>query len=278
MIDFLVNSIMMPLLKFFYDFSGSYGIAIVMVTIAIKTLLMPLTFQSIRSNLELQKVQPKLKEIQAKYKDKPEILNKKIMEFYKENRVNPLGGCLPLLFQLPFFIGLYSTFVSEEFKKIVGHNSAFLFIEDLTRIGMYDKEGIFLDNIFLVLIFGITTFISQKMMMTNKEDPMQKQMLYMMPPMITFMFFIVPVPSGAMLYIVVSNLITIAQNIFVLEKKKTMNLELAPVNNTSNINSSKKESKIDLVKNSDDETLSPVLVSTEKSKRVNKKQKKNRKK
>lgn len=277
MIDFLVNSIMMPLLKFFYDFSGSYGIAIVMVTIAIKTLLMPLTFQSIRSNLELQKVQPKLKEIQTKYKDKPEILNKKIMEFYKENRVNPLGGCLPLLFQLPFFIGLYSTFVSEEFKKIVGHNSAFLFIEDLTRIGMYDKEGIFLDNIFLVLIFGITTFISQKMMMTNKSDPMQKQMLYMMPPMITFMFFIVPVPSGAMLYIVVSNLITIAQNIFVLEKKKTMNLELAPVTNVSEINSSKKESKIDLVKNNDD-TLSPVLVSTEKSKRVNKKQKKNRKK
>ena len=278
MIDFLVNSIMMPLLKFFYDFSGSYGIAIVMVTIAIKTLLMPLTFQSIRSNLELQKVQPKLKEIQTKYKDKPEILNKKIMEFYKENRVNPLGGCLPLLFQLPFFIGLYSTFVSEEFKKIVGHDSAFLFIEDLTRIGMYSKEGLFLDNIILVLIFGITTFISQKMMMTNKSDPMQKQMLYMMPPMITFMFFIVPVPSGAMLYIVVSNLITIAQNIFVLEKKKTMNLELAPVTNVSDINSSKKESKIDLVKNSDDDTLSPVLVSTEKSKRVNKKQKKNRKK
>ncbi|MBC7474084.1 MAG: membrane protein insertase YidC [Candidatus Sericytochromatia bacterium] len=296
MIKFLVDSVMMPLLVFFYGLTGSYGWAIVFLTLAVKSALMPLTFQSIKSSLEMQKVQPKLKELQQKYKDKPEIAQKKIMEFYKENKVNPLGGCLPILVQMPFFIGLYSTFVSTQFKDMILHgsnNPSFLFIQDLTRIGVFNKatatlpSEFFYDNMVLVILFGLTTFISQKMMMTSSTDPMQKQMLYLMPPMITFMFIMVPVPSGALLYIVISNFITMAQNLFVINKRKSVGIELALEGNnkTSIIDKIDNKKLINLSKASvvesidrTDDNLSPVLVSAGKSKRAKKKQKKNRNK
>ncbi len=288
MIDFLVHSVMLPILTYFYAMTASYGVAIIFLTIVIKAALMPLTFQSIRAQMDMQKIQPKLKELQKKYKDKPEIYNKKVIEFYKENRVNPLGGCLPILIQMPFFIGLYSTFMSEEFKTLAGHNSSFLFITDLTRLGLTHNGVYYFDNFLLIMLFGITTFISQKMMITNPDDPMQKQMLYMMPVMITFMFAFVPVPSGALLYIVVSNLITILQNIFVINKKKAIALAEGNVSisaNDDNILEGDKKS-INLDKSDNDESsikdnqdrLSPVLVSAGKSKRAKKKTKKNRRK
>ncbi len=296
MIKFLVDSVMMPLLVFFYGLTGSYGWAIVFLTLAVKSALMPLTFQSIKSSLEMQKVQPKLKELQQKYKDRPEIAQKKIMEFYKENKVNPLGGCLPILVQMPFFIGLYSTFVSTQFKDMILHgsnNPSFLFIQDLTRIGVFQKatatlpSSFFYDNMVLVILFGLTTFISQKMMMTSSTDPMQKQMLYLMPPMITFMFIMVPVPSGALLYIVISNFITMAQNLFVINKRKSVGIELAlegnnktsiidKIDNKKSINLDK-ASVVESIDRTDDD-LSPVLASAGKSKRAKKKQKKNRNK
>ena len=290
MIDFLINSVMMPLLAFFHDLTGSYGWAIVFLTLAVKTALMPLTFQSIKSSLDMQRIQPKIKELQQKYKDKPEVLNKKMMEFYKENKFNPLGGCLPILVQLPVFIALYSTFVSDEFKKMASASGpSFLFITDLTQSTIIDKvtNAPHYDNIILIAIFGITMFISQKMMITNPDDPMQKQMLYMMPVMITVMFFFVPVPSGALLYMVVSNLIGIGQNVFVLNKKKAIAFEMS--NETSNGKSSiaqkaikeiQLNKNINLDKSSDDDSkgnqnegLSPVLVSAGKSKRAKKKPK-----
>lgn len=290
MINFLINSVMMPLLAFFHDLTGSYGWAIVFLTLAVKTALMPLTFQSIKSSLDMQRIQPKIKELQQKYKDKPEVLNKKMMEFYKENKFNPLGGCLPILVQLPVFIALYSTFVSDGFKKMASASGpSFLFITDLTQSTIFDKATnvAHYDNILLVAIFGITMFISQKMMITNPDDPMQKQMLYMMPVMITVMFFFVPVPSGALLYMVVSNLIGIGQNVFVLNKKKSIAFEMS--NETSNGKSSiaqkaikeiQLNKNINLDKSSDDDSkvnqnegLSPVLVSAGKSKRAKKKPK-----
>lgn len=287
MIDFLVHSIMIPMLKFFHDQTGSYGWAIILLTVAVKSALLPLTYQSLKSSLEMQKIQPKLKILQERYKDRPEMLNKKLMEFYKENRVNPLGGCLPILFQLPIFIGLYSTFTSKEFIDLAqSGNSSFLFIQDLTRSGMYSY-----DNIVLLVLFASTTFISQKLMITNPNDPMQKQMLYMMPIMITIMFAMVPVPSGAMLYVVISNLITLLQNLYVVNKRKaaeavgTDSVEsFVKKLDESDKNDPKQKSKnpIALDKKSllDDNQMemSTTLATASKSQRANKKQKKNRKK
>lgn len=272
MIDFLVNDLMMPLLKLFFNMTGSWGWAIIFLTLAIKMALMPLTFKSIRASFEMQKLQPKLKEIQSRYKDKPEIYNKKIMELYQEHKVNPLGGCLPILLQMPFFIGLYSTFIGEEFNKLAG-KSDFLFIESLTRIGLSGKEGLYIDNVILVLLFGITMFVSQKMMMTNPNDPMQKQMLYMMPVMITIMFVIIPIPSGALLYIVISNIISIFQNIIVLNQKKSLGLDSKAVDKTIEVNSINLEKE---EKNTDN-NLETVKNIDKKSKRVGKKSKNKRK-
>ncbi|GIW21573.1 MAG: hypothetical protein KatS3mg068_0580 [Candidatus Sericytochromatia bacterium] len=266
MIDFLVNDLMLPLLKVFHNVTGSWGWAIVLLTLAIKMALMPLTFQSIRASFEMQKLQPKLKEIQSRYKDRPEIYNKKIMELYQEHKVNPFGGCLPILLQMPFFIGLYSTFIGQEFNKLAV-KSDFLFIESLTRVGLSGKDGLYIDNVILVLLFGITMFISQKMMITNPDDPMQKQMLYMMPIMITLMFVIIPIPSGALLYIVVSNIISIFQNIIVLKQKKSLALDSKAVDKSIESNSIKLE-KEELVNSS---VVSSIKNLEKKSKRVGKK-------
>lgn len=296
MIDFLINSIMMPMLVAFHDLTGSYGWAIVFLTLAVKTALLPLTYQSIKSSLDMQRLQPKLKELQQKYKDKPEILNKKMMEFYRDNKFNPLSGCLPMLLQIPIFIALYSTFISEEFKKMAHSSSngaGFLFIKDLAQSTIIDKatNTPHFDNIFLIVLFAVTMFISQKMMITNPDDPMQKQMLYMMPIMIPLMFLFVPVPSGALLYMVVSNLVGIGQNIFVLNKRKSLEFEMQKVSGSKSSNSVadkaikeiENNKNINLDKSSvslkerEDENLSPVLVSAGKSKRAKKKQKKNKK-
>lgn len=289
MIDFIINSTMMPLLVLFHNFTGSYGWAIVFLTLAVKTALLPLTYQSIKSSLDMQRLQPKLKELQQKYKDKPEILNKKMMEFYRDNKFNPLSGCLPILVQLPVFIALYSTFISEDFKKMAhgdSNSSSFLFIKDLTQSTVFESatNTPHFDNILLIVLFAVTMFASQKMMITNPDDPMQKQMLYMMPIMIPVMFLFVPVPSGALLYMVVSNLVGIGQNVFVLNKKKSLSVEMEKASNSvadkaikeidlnKNINLDKSS-----VKESKSDELSPVLVSAGKSKRAKKKLKKNKK-
>lgn len=220
MIEYLVDQLMLPILQFFHGMTGSYGWAIVCLTFVIKAALMPLTVSQFRSMLAMQKIQPRLKELQERYKGRPEELNKKLMELYKEHKVNPLGGCLPLLIQLPFLFALYSALVGEKFTKMLeaGGQPGWFFIEDLARVGVYANGAVHWDILILVILFGVTTFISQKMMMTG-NDPMQRQMLYTMPIFITATFVIFPIPAGVLLYIVISNVITVGQNLWM---KKTM--------------------------------------------------------
>lgn len=211
-IDYLTNSFMIPLLNAVYGISHSYGLAIIFLTVIIKLILFPLTAKQFKASRQMQLLQPKLAEMQAKYKDKPEELQIKMMEFYKENNANPFSSCLPTLIQLPFLFALYSALANKEFQaKIANHG--FLFIQNLATVGvMHPKQGIIWDNLLMILVFGISSFIMQKMMTTNPDDPMQKQMLYMMPVMMTVMFLFFPWPSGLLLYLVTSNFITVAQN------------------------------------------------------------------
>ncbi len=114
-----INSLMILSLQYFAKLTHSYGMAIVLLTVAVRLILWPLVSQSTTSMQKMSKLQPKLKELQDRYKDKPEILQSKIMEFYKENKVNPMGGCLPLLIQIPVFIALYATFSGPPFADKV---------------------------------------------------------------------------------------------------------------------------------------------------------------
>lgn len=227
MFDFLTNGMMMPILEFFHRLSGSYGFAIVMLTVVIRLAIFPLSAKQYKSMKEMQQLQPMLKELQAKYKDNPQELNQAMMAFYQEHQVNPLGGCLPLLIQMPFLIALYSTLIGDAFAKRVGHQG-WLFIEDLTRVGFYPAwhppleqyvgffhylttGQLYWDNIAMIVVFGITTYVTQLMMMTDPNDPMQRQMLNTMPIMITVMFLIIPLPAGVLLYTVFSNFFTMGQ-------------------------------------------------------------------
>lgn len=112
--------------------SGGFGLAIILLTVAIRLVMWPLSVQQQRSMKKMQKLQPKMKDIQARYKNNPQIMQQKMMEFYKEHQFNPMGGCLPLLLQLPVFILLYSALMSPQFIQLAG-DSSFLFINRLDQ-------------------------------------------------------------------------------------------------------------------------------------------------
>lgn len=210
-IDILANQMMLPIINFFFTLTHSYGWSIVLLTVTVRTLMLPLTAQQFKSAKIMQRLQPQLQALQKRYKDKPEEMQKQLMAFYKEHKYNPFSGCLPVLVQMPFLFALYATLISKSFKHLI-EGQGFLFIQDLARVGMNGPSGLHWDSIVMLLLFGGTTFVTQKMMTTNPDDPTQKQMLVTMPLMITVMFAWFPVPAGVLLYIVASNFITLAQN------------------------------------------------------------------
>ncbi|MBC7541676.1 MAG: membrane protein insertase YidC [Candidatus Sericytochromatia bacterium] len=232
MIDFLVEHLMIPILVLFYNLTGSYGWAIICLTLVIKLALMPLTVTQFRSMMAMQKIQPRLKELQERYKGKPEELNKKVMALYSEHKVNPFGGCLPLIVQLPFLFALYSALVGAHFQKMLtaGGHPGWFFIQDLSRQGVWDKGTINWDILVMVALFGVTTWWSQKQTMSSSgpTDPVQKQMLVMMPIMITGTFIMFPIPAGVLLYIVFSNFLTVGQNMWMRRGMDTTAVTPAP--------------------------------------------------
>lgn len=180
----------------------SYGLAIIIMTIAIKVALFPLTQQQMRSMRAMQEIQPKMKYIQDKYKDDAQLMQKKIMEMYKEHGVNPMGGCLPLLIQMPIFFAFYQSLY--KFNYLDAAHKGFLWIPDISQ-----PDPWFL----LAILAGLTTFLQQKISMVNNNDPTQKAMLYMMPVMMAWIAF--KMPAGLPLYWVVFNILGILQQLYV---------------------------------------------------------------
>src|SRR5215208_899172 len=122
------------ILRFWHDTIGfGWGASIIGLTIVVRLLILPLTFKQVRSMQALQRLQPEMKKIQARYKDDKQRQQQAMMEFYREHQVNPLGSCLPLILQFPFFIGLFYTLKGEQFKAEVGAAGKFLFVPDITE-------------------------------------------------------------------------------------------------------------------------------------------------
>lgn len=200
----ILSDIMIQILNFFYTFSGSYGYAVVLLTVAINIALYPLTLQSTRQMSAIQKLQPKIKELQEKHKGKPDQLQKETMELYSKEKVNPLGGCLPLLLKIPFFLAIFFALQSQEFKQIImtaNVNDNFLWISDLAKP---DPTYV------MAILIGITTYISQ---ITMQQTQQNISMTYIMPFFIAFIS--VPFPAGVQLYWVTSNLITGLQQYYI---------------------------------------------------------------
>ena len=327
------SALTVQILKALADVAGSYGMAIVLLTVIIRLVMWPLSVSQQRSMVKTQQLAPKLKELQERYKSNPQMMQKKIAEFYKEHSFNPFAGCFPMLIQLPIFIMLYSALMSPQFNEMAG-KSSFFFIKrldanmrshagvsgdktfgvaegdtfstekiitvyidnkkqeakikdpgkaveiqgkiipgepvelkinlvdqlnlkskeldkiqkadvpiinnatkELENITFIKKYGLLMadvktvkvksvfhyDVLILVILFGITMFLSQKVMTTgNKNTPadpaqqaMQESMGKMMPIMITGMFVFVPIPAGVLLYMVVSNIIQVIQTVMI---------------------------------------------------------------
>src|SRR5919199_6554407 len=116
----------------FGDFDGSWGVAIILLTFTVRLAILPLTFKGVKSMQRLQTLQPEIKKIQERYKGDRQRMNQEVMAFYQREKVNPLGSCLPLALQIPFFISLFQLLRSSGFKEDLGSNKTFLFIPDLT--------------------------------------------------------------------------------------------------------------------------------------------------
>jgi YidC/Oxa1 family membrane protein insertase len=201
-----------------YNIVGNYGISIIIMTVIIRLIILPLYSMQLKSNEQMQAVQPKVKEIQTKYKDNPEKMNEKLQELYSENKIRPAMGCLPLLIQLPIIWGLFGllrnpmNYISNSDMVLAVHEP-FLWIHDLSQPDLWA----------LPIIAGVATYISMKITSTssqadNSANASMKVMQYFMPVMIVWMGR--TLPAGLCMYWIMSYIFQIVQTKVIHMRKK----------------------------------------------------------
>jgi len=187
----------------FYGFVHNWGVAIILLTVLVKTLLYPLTVKSMQSMQEMRKLQPEVEKLKAKFGDDKEKMNQAVMQLYQQHKVNPLGGCLPLLLQMPLWLALYATLQTS----VELYRQPFLWIHDLTAMDPFYV---------LPLAMGISSFAMQKLSPQPADNAQAKMLLYFMP--VFFTFIMLKLPAGLTLYILVNNLLSIAQQQWLMRK------------------------------------------------------------
>ncbi len=188
--------ILLWLLRHLHALVGNWGVAIIGLTLLVKGLFFPLTQKAFRSAKEMQRLQPQLNEVKEKFKDNKEMQTQETMRLFKEHKVNPMGGCLPTLIQLPVWIALYNVLLFS----VDLYHSSFLVYRDLSAPDPYSL---------LPILVGILMFVQQKMTPMTGMDPTQAKMMRLMP--LIFVFFIFSFPSGLAIYILVNSILTILQ-------------------------------------------------------------------
>jgi YidC/Oxa1 family membrane protein insertase len=218
-----------PALDFFFQITRNYGWAIILLTIALKAVMYPLTVKQYESMAAMQIVQPKIKEAQRIHSKDPQRMQKELMAIYKEHGVNPFGGCLPVLVQLPVLIALFATLSSPAVQKIIqdaGSAGTFFWIDNFAKSEALQQalRGFATMNPLaqfltpLVVLVAVSTYLTQKTMKVT--DPTQAQMMVFMP---VFMLFICAnLPTGVLLYWVTSNLLTAAQQYYLAKQKPVL--------------------------------------------------------
>lgn len=203
-----IESIVESIIKNLYGILGNWGLAIIGITLLIKIILFPFTLKQDKSMKGMKKIQPEVDKVKEKYKDNPQELNKRIMELYKEHKVNPLGGCLPVVLQLPILWGLYGVLRKTGANAVIPVNTHFL-IWNLTA---NDPTYI------LPLLNGLVAFLQQRVM--SQSGTVNKQMQMMTYTMPIFMIFIsMSMPSGLQLYWVTSSLFSFLQQYYIMKKE-----------------------------------------------------------
>lgn len=218
-----LSNIMLEVLKFFYVIGGqNYGLAIIWLTVAVNLALYPLTLSSVKQMSAMQRVQPRMQELQKKHKDDPKKLQQEIMDLYKSEKVNPVGGCLPVLLKIPFFLALFFALRSPEFNALIaqpGANASFLWVSDLSKPEFLSLLGFKLPS--FALLIGISTYLMQKTMPTAQAGGSAQMMTMFMPIFIAFIS--INFPAGVQIYWLVSNFMGGVQQYYISSRKISHN-------------------------------------------------------
>lgn len=212
-----LSSLMLNALLWLQSFCGSYGLSIILLTLIVKTILWPVTHRANASMRKMQRINPLIQEVRKKYKDNPQKVNTEMMKLYKEHKVNPLGGCFPILLQMPIFFALYAALSGA----VEPRHTAFLWINDLT---LPDTVAtIFSVPINPLMLTMTGTMVLQQKLTPSAADPAQQRMMMFMPLIMLVMLY--SLPSGLTLYWTVSQFISIMQ--LVVNKKLEQRAEAA---------------------------------------------------
>ena len=210
---------LMELLRYSADFAGNAGVGIILVTVVIKVVFLPLTLKASRSQKAMAVVQPRIQELKQKYKDDKQKVSEETMKLYKEHGVNPLGGCLPLLLQMPVFFAFYWALINlgSDPELDPAFQGAFLWVANLAQPDVFHLPGVtFPLPGPLPLLAGVTQWVQQRMMTMPSSDPQQKmqnQLMQFMPLMI--IFFGIRFAGGLALYWVIQNIVGVVQQYFI---------------------------------------------------------------
>jgi YidC/Oxa1 family membrane protein insertase len=196
--------ILLYVMRWFEQIVKNWGVAIILLTVLVKVLLFPLTAKSVASMNEMRKLQPEIEKLKAKHGSDRDKLNLATMELYRQHKVNPLGGCLPMLLQLPIWFALYATLQTS----VELYREPFLWMKDLTRHDPY---------FILPIAMGISSFAMQKLSPQPADNTQAKMMLYFMPGFFTILMLFVP--GGLTLYIFVNNVLSIAQQQYMMKRQ-----------------------------------------------------------
>ncbi len=212
----ILETLAVDVLKAINGMVGNYGIAIIIVTILMRALIFPLTLKQEQSMKKMRDSQPEIDKIKEKYKDNPQKMNEEVMKFYKENNINPMGGCLPILIQMPIFVALYYAFSGSA----IPNDATFLWF-NLKRPDELFKIGTFSIHMLPILNTGVT-YIQQKIMADatkgQETNNTMQSMLYTMPIMMLVLFY--NMPSGVTLYYLVSGILSVIQQYIILKGRK----------------------------------------------------------
>ncbi|PCI28468.1 MAG: hypothetical protein COB67_06380 [SAR324 cluster bacterium] len=187
----------LAILRWLQGMVGNWGIAIILLTLFVRSAMFPLAYKGMISMKRMSQLNPRIKVLREKYKDDKERLNTEIMNFYKKNKVNPVGGCLPMIMQIPIFIGLYSALLPAIELR---HQPFFLWMDNLSTSDF---------TLILPALMGVSMYIQQALTPTPTIDPNQAKMMKWMP--VIMVFFFLDMPTGLVLYWVISNVFTIFQ-------------------------------------------------------------------
>src|SRR3954462_13509259 len=187
---------------------GSWGWSIILLTFTVRLAILPLTFKGVKSMQRMQQLQPEIKEIQARYKGDRQWMNQEVMAFYQREKVNPLGSCLPLALQIPFFIALFQLLRSPTFKEDLGDNKSFFFIPDLTQ-KVTHHPGVLIT----LIVLYVGTQLAASAVTAISADPTQRRIMLALP--FVFTIFIVNFQAGLIVYWITTNVWTIGQQLVV---------------------------------------------------------------